>query len=103
MKFAVEYSWVVFKPETEKLMKDMTVQEFIEYLHVHGELKECKALHIGGQAVYYDTMLVDKQVLKYKEYTLHESGNYSKEFAVTEDGRVFWLLSLIDKVELVNN
>lgn len=96
MRFAishVRYNWVKFRVETEKLMKGMTVQEFIEYLHVHGELEDED----------YDTMYIDKQFIKYRVYMLRESKDCRKEFAVTEDGRVFWLLSLIDKVELINN
>lgn len=96
MRFAenkARYSWVKFMVATENLMKNMTVQEFIEYLQVHGELEEED----------YDTMYIDKQFIRYRTWMLREVGsNLRKEFAVTEDGRIFWLLSLADKVELVD-
>lgn len=96
MRFAEDkarYNWVKFMPATEELMKNMTVAEFIEYLHVHGELEEED----------YDTMYLNKQFIKYQTWMLKEEGsNLRKEFGVTTDDRVFWLLSLSDKVELVD-
>lgn len=97
MRFAenkARYSWVKFMVTTENLMKNMTVQEFIEYLQVHGELEEED----------YDTMYLNKQFIRYRTWMLKEdNSNLRKEFAVTEDNRVFWLLSLSDKVELINS
>lgn len=95
MKFAenkARYSWVKFMVATENLMKNMTVAQFIEHLKVHGELEEED----------YDTMYIDKKFLRYQTWMLRESKDCRKEFAVTEDGRIFWLLSLADKVELVD-
>lgn len=97
MRFAenkAKYSWVKFMVSTENLMKNMTVQEFIEYLQVHGELEEED----------YDTMYLNKQFIRYRTWMLKEdNSNLRKEFAVTEDNRIFWLLSLSDKVELINS
>lgn len=83
---------VRFMPATEKLMDALTVSQFIEYLEENAELESDEEYeYIGGK------------VVKCKAYDLKEAeSNLHKEFLVTEDGRLFYWLSLNSKIELVD-
>ena len=82
---------VRFMVATEELIDKLTVKEFISYLEENAELEDEEHEYIDG-----------KVVLR-KAYDLKEAdSNLHKEFLVTEDGRVFYWLSLWKKVELVD-
>lgn len=83
---------VNFMVATEKLMDAMTVKQFISYLEENAEFEDEDHEYIGGK------------VVKCRAYDLKEdNSNLHKEFLVTEDGRVFYWLSLLRKIELVDN
>lgn len=82
---------VNFMRDTEKLMDDMTVKQFISYLEENAEFEDNDNMYLNGRVV--DT----------KVYCLHETEKLSKEFIVTADGRVFYWLSLIQKIELIED
>lgn len=83
---------VRFMVATEKLMDTMTVKQFISYLEENAEFEDEDYEYIGGK------------VVKCKAYDLKEAdSNLHKEFLVTEDGRVFYWLSLNQKIELVDD
>lgn len=83
---------VRFMRSTEKLMDALTVKEFISYLEENAELED--------DANYE---YIDGEVTKCKAYDLKEAdSNLHKEFLVTEDGRLFYWLSLKRKIELVD-
>lgn len=82
---------VRFMRATEELMDAMTVKEFISYLENNAEFEDT------------DTEYIDGKIVNTKVYCLHETEKLSKEFFVTEDGRVFYWLSLIQKIELVDD
>ena len=82
---------VKFMVATEELMDKLTVKEFISYLEENAELEDKEHEYIDGKTVLC------------KVYDLKEAdSNLHKEFLVTEDGRVFYWLSLLKKVELVD-
>lgn len=81
---------VNFMRATEELMDGMTVKQFISYLEKNAEFED-------NDSIYLDGKVVDTKV-----YCLHETEKLSKEFIVTADGRVFYWLSLIHKIELVD-
>lgn len=82
---------VNFMRATEELMDQLTVKEFISYLEKNAEFEDETFEYIDGHTV------------KCKAYDLtEENSNLHKEFLVTEDGRLFYWLSLIQKVELVD-
>lgn len=81
--------FVRFMTATERLIKQLTVKEFIAYLeentYFEDETHEC----------------IDGRVVICKAYRLkEENSNLYKEFLVTEDGRVFYWRTLNDKIEL---
>lgn len=83
---------VRFMISTEELMDALTVKEFISYLEENAELEDDA-----------DYEYIDGEVVKCKAYDLKEAdSNLHKEFLVTENGRVFYWLSLLQKVELVD-
>lgn len=83
---------VRFMVSTEKLMDELTVSQFIAYLEENAELESDEEYeYISGK------------VVKCKAYDLKEAeSNLHKEFLVTEDGRLFYWLSLNTKIELVD-
>ena len=82
---------VNFMVATEELMDRLTVKEFISYLEENAELEEEEYEYLNGK------------VVKCKVYDLKEADSkLHKEFLVTEDGRVFYWLSLNQKIELVD-
>lgn len=94
MKFKKEKDnryWVRFMRATEKLMRKLTVSQFISYLKENAELE--------GD----DYECIDDKHMVVKVYLLNETESLSKEFLVTEDGRVFYCISLNTKVELVDD
>jgi hypothetical protein len=82
---------VDFMIATEDLMDQLTVKEFISYLEKHAEFED------------YDTEYIDKEYVSCRVYDLTEKNSkLHKEFLVTEDGRVFYWRSLLQKIELVD-
>lgn len=83
---------VRFMRSTEELMDALTVKEFISYLEENAELEDDA-----------DYEYIDGEVVKCKAYDLKETdSNLHKEFLVTENGRLFYWLSLNSKIELVD-
>lgn len=83
---------VRFMRSTEELMDTMTVKEFVSYLDENAELEDDA-----------DYEYIDGKVVKCKVYDLKETNSsLHKEFLVTEDERLFYWLSLLQKVELVD-
>ena len=83
---------VRFMRSTEELMDALTVKEFISYLEENAELEDDA-----------DCEYIDGEVVKCKAYDLKEAdSNLHKEFLVTENGRLFYWLSLNSKIELVD-
>lgn len=81
---------VNFMRATESLMDELTVAEFIEYLKVNGEFED------------FDTMYLDGHIVDTRVYMLRETESLRKEFIVTEDGRLFYWLSVATKCELID-
>lgn len=83
---------VNFMVATEELMDRLTVKEFISYLEENAELEDDE-----------DYEYISGKVVKCRAYDLKEADSkLHKEFLVTEDGRVFYWLSLNQKIELVD-
>lgn len=83
---------VKFMRSTEKLMDALTVKEFISYLEKNAELEE---------DAYYDW--IGGKAVRCKAYDLKEANSkLHKEFLVTDDGRLFFWLSLNRKIELID-
>lgn len=83
---------VNFMVATETLMNSLTVAQFISYLEENAELEDDE-----------DYEYIDGKVVKCRAFDLRENGSkLHKEFLVTEDGRVFYWLSLYQKIELVD-
>lgn len=83
---------VQFMRSTEELMDQLTVKEFISYLEENAEFED------------YTVEYIDKKCVKCRAYDLtEENSKLHKEFLVTEDGRVFYWRSLLDKIELVDD
>lgn len=82
---------VNFMRTTEELMDNMTVKQFISFLEKNAEYED------------EETTYIDGKFLDGKVYAYHEpNSNLTKEFIVTEDGRVFYWLSVIQKIELID-
>ena len=82
---------VNFMRATEELMDALTVESFISYLEENAEFEDYTIEYIDGKCV------------KCRAYDLtEENSKLHKEFLVTEDGRVFYWRTLLDKIELVD-
>lgn len=80
-----------FMRATEELMDALTVESFISYLEENAEFGDYTVEYIDGKCV------------KCRAYDLtEENSKLHKEFLVTEDGRVFYWRTLLDKIELVD-
>ena len=83
---------VNFIRATEELMDAVTVESFISYLEENAEFEDYTVEYIDGKCV------------KCRAYDLtEENSKLHKEFLVTEDGRVFYWRTLLDKIELVDD
>lgn len=83
---------VNFMVATEELMDALTVESFISYLEENAEFEDYTVEYIDGKSV------------KCRAYDLtEENSKLHKEFLVTEDGRVFYWRTLLDKIELVDD
>lgn len=83
---------VNFMRATEELMDALTVKSFISYLEENAEFEDNTVEYIDGKCV------------KCRAYDLtEENSKLHKEFLVTEDGRVFYWRTLLDKIELVDD
>ena len=82
---------VDFMRDTEGLMDQLAVKDFISYLEENGEFEDTVE-NIDGKSVKCRAFNLTE-----KNSTLH------KEFLVSDDGRVFYWHSLNIKVELVDN
>ena len=83
---------VQFMRSTEELMDAITVESFISYLEENAEFEDYTVEYIDGKCV------------KCRAYDLtEENSKLHKEFLVTEDGRVFYWRTLLDKIELVDD
>jgi hypothetical protein len=83
---------VNFMRATEELMDAITVESFISYLEENAEFEDYIVEYIDGKCV------------KCRAYDLtEENSKLHKEFLVTEDGRVFYWRTLLDKIELVDD
>lgn len=82
---------VNFMRATEELMDALTVESFISYLEENAEFEDYTVEYIDGKCV------------KCRAYDLtEENSKLHKEFLVTEDGRVFYWRTLLDKIGLVD-
>lgn len=81
---------VNFMRSTEELMDRLTVKEFIAYLEENAKLED--------EGVEW----IDSKAVDVKYYDLQETDKLRKEFIITEDGRVFYWISLIKKAELID-
>lgn len=83
---------VNFMRATDELMDALTVESFISYLEENAEFEDYTVEYIDGKCV------------KCRAYDLtEENSKLHKEFLVTEDGRVFYWRTLLDKIELVDD
>lgn len=83
---------VNFMRATEEIMDALTVESFISYLEENAEFEDYTVEYIDGKCV------------KCRAYDLtEENSKLHKEFLVTEDGRVFYWRTLLDKIELVDD
>lgn len=83
---------VQFMRSTEELMDALTVESFISYLEENAEFEDNTVEYIDGKCV------------KCRAYDLtEENSKLHKEFLVTEDGRVFYWRTLLDRIELVDD
>lgn len=83
---------VNFMRATEELMDAITFESFISYLEENAEFEDYTVEYIDGKCV------------KCRAYDLtEENSKLHKEFLVTEDGRVFYWRTLLDKIELVDD
>ena len=83
---------VNFMRATEELMDALTVESFISYLEENAEFEDYTVEYIDGKCV------------KCRAYDLtEENSKLHKEILVTEDGRVFYWRTLLDKIELVDD
>ena len=83
---------VNFMRAAEELMDALTVESFISYLEENAEFEDNTVEYIDGKCV------------KCRAYDLtEENSKLHKEFLVTEDGRVFYWRTLLDKIELVDD
>ena len=78
-----------FMRTTEQLMDKLSVKAFIFYLKTNAEFED------------YDYIRIDGKQVRVGVYDLKEEGStLHKDFAVTEDDRVFFLVSLNYRAEL---
>lgn len=83
---------VNFMRATEELMDALTVESFISYLEENAEFEDYTVEYLDGKCV------------KCRAYDLtEENSKLHKEFLVTEDCRVFYWRTLLDKIELVDD
>lgn len=83
---------VQFMRATEEFMDALTVKSFISYLEENAEFED------------YTVEYIDKKCVKCRAYDLtEENSKLHKEFLVTEDGRVFYWRTLLDRIELVDD
>lgn len=79
-----------FMRATEKIVKEYTVAQFIDYLKVNAEFDDCEKTIINNKLVDVDY------------YVLKETEHLSKEFAITKDGRLFYIYNLNTQCQLVD-
>lgn len=82
---------VNFMRSTESIIKSLSTKEFIKYLDENAEFED------------YTYEWIDGHTVKCKAYIFNETENLNKEFLVTENGRVFYWLSLTNKIEFIND
>lgn len=80
-----------FMVATEKLMDKLTVKEFISFLEENAKCTD-------DEMTYLDGKLLDGKVYEYHE----PNSKLRKEFIVTEDGRVLYWMTLMQKIELID-
>ena len=83
---------VNFMRATEELMDALTVESFISYLEENAEFEDYTVEYIDGKCVKCRANDITQ-----------ENSKLHKEFLVTEDGRVFYWRTLLDKIELVDD
>lgn len=82
---------VNFMRKTEKIIDTLKVKEFINFLEKNAEFED------------YTIEVIDKKCIKCRAYDfVEENSRLHKEFLVTEDGRLFYWLSLMQKIELID-
>lgn len=89
MRFAemtTKITWTRFMRDTEEIMKQMTVEQFIKYLEENARHLTEEDEEVGG-----------------RYFILQETSQLKKEFIVTEEGRVFWWVSPNLKAELLDD
>lgn len=83
---------VNFMRATEALIDKTTVAEFIEHLENNAEfVDESGHIYIDGKTIWC------------KDYVLKETDKLHKEFLVSEDGRLFYVVSVRESAELIDN
>lgn len=83
---------VNFMRATEALIDKTTVAEFIEHLENNAELED-ESSHI----------YIDSKTIWCKDYVLKETDKLHKEFLVSEDGRLFYVVSAREIAELIDD
>ena len=83
---------VNFMRATEALIDKTTVAEFIEHLENNAELED------DSSHIY-----IDGKIIWCKDYVLKETDKLHKEFLVSEDGRLFYVVSVRESAELIDN
>lgn len=80
---------VNFMRDTEELINRLSVKEFINYLKENAEFEE--------RTVEY----IDVKRVKCEAYNLKEKNSkLHKEFLLTDDNRIFYWRTILDKIEL---
>lgn len=83
---------VNFMRATEALIDKTTVAEFIEHLENNAELEDDSShIYIDGKTIWC------------KDYVLKETDKLYKEFLVSEDGRLFYVVSVRESAELIDD
>lgn len=83
---------VNFTRATEALIDKTTVAEFVEHLENNAELED-ESSHI----------YIDGKIIWCKDYVLKETDKLHKEFLVSEDGRLFYVVSVRESAELIDD
>lgn len=83
---------VNFMRATEALIDKTTVAEFIEHLENNAELED------DSSHIY-----IDGKIIWCKDYVLKETDKLHKEFLVSEDGRLFYVVSVGESTELIDD
>ena len=83
---------VNFMRATEALIDKTTVAEFIEHLENNAELED-ESSHI----------YIDSKTIWCKDYVLKETDKLHEEFLVSEDGRLFYVASVRESAELIDD